>query len=278
MTPAVPAARAARALTSAAELDAALDAGLLTVVYQPVVDLRTGAVVAAESLVRLLLPDSDQLLTPDGFVPLAEATGRIGRIDEQVRALAVPQAARWRALNPGRPFSIGVNVSAAGLDAGVADHVAALSQQHGVPTNAIVVELTETALSQAGHGHAAALRGLNALGCNVTMDDFGTGYSSLSHLRRFPVNGIKIDRTFVVDLDGGPVAARLAAALVRFGLDLGVHVVAEGIETPSQLSALRALGCPFGQGYLFSRPVPAAEFTAFLIARGAVVPLPRSEP
>ncbi len=276
MTPAVPAACAARALTSAVELDAALDAGLLTVVYQPVVDLHTGAVVAAESLVRLLVPGSDQLLTPDGFVPLAEATGRIGRIDEQVRAIAFAQAAQWRALNPGRPFSVGVNVSASGLHLEVADHVAALCQQHGLPTNAVVVELTETALSLPGDGHDGVLRALSALGCNVTMDDFGTGYSSLSHLRRFPVNGIKIDRTFVADLDGGPVAARLASALIRFGLDLGVHVVAEGIETPSQLAALQELGCPFGQGYLIARPLPPAEFTDFLLHHGFVVPLQRS--
>ncbi|MEO6205695.1 MAG: EAL domain-containing protein [Mycobacteriales bacterium] len=278
MTPAVPAACAARALTSAVELDAALDAGLLTVVYQPVVDLRTGAVVAAESLVRLRVPGSDQLITPDGFVPLAEATGRIGRIDEQVRELAVPQAAQWRALLPGRPFSVGVNVSAAGLHPRLADHVAELSQRHGVPTNAIVVELTETALSVPGQGHGAVLRALSALDCNVTLDDFGTGYSALADLRRFPVNGIKIDRTFVADLDSGPVAARLAGALVRFGLDLGVHVVAEGIETPSQLAALQALGCPFGQGYLIARPLPPAAFTTFLLSRGSVVPLQRSAP
>jgi EAL domain-containing protein (putative c-di-GMP-specific phosphodiesterase class I) len=273
---AVRADRAARVPRTASELDAALDAGLLTVEYQPVVDLRTGAVVATEALARLRDPVGGALIPPDAFIPMAEATNRIRRIDMQVLEIALPHAAAWRALRPGQPFSIGVNLSVPDLEPDLPGFVAGLLRQHGVPANALIIELTETVLSSAGCGHGAVLRGLADLGCDVTMDDFGTGYSSLSHLRRFPVDGIKIDREFVWDLDGAAHGARVAASLVRFGLDLGVHVVAEGIETVSQLHALRELGCPFGQGYLFARPLSAADVTAFL-TRTPVVPLPRTE-
>jgi EAL domain-containing protein (putative c-di-GMP-specific phosphodiesterase class I) len=168
-----------------------------------------------------------------------------------------------------------VNLSVAGLDDTLPAYVADIALHAGVPADAIVVEVTETVLSNRGEGHSAVLRALSELGCNVTMDDFGTGYSSLSHLKRFPVDGIKIDREFIWDLDGEARAARIAGAVVRLGQDLGVHVVAEGIETMSQLQALRALGCPFGQGYLFARPLSADDLTAFL-GRGIDVPLPRA--
>lgn len=255
----------------------ALDAGLLTVVYQPVISLKTGAVVAAESLVRLRDPDGGPLHTPDAFLPLAEATGRIGRIDRMVLARAVPLAVEWRALMGSRPFSIGVNLSVAGLsEPGLVEHVRRTCDDAGLPFNALVVELTETVLSAPGNDHARVLRDVDDLGCNVTMDDFGTGYSSLEHLSRFPVDGIKVDRRFVWDIGRPGRSGLVPAALVRLGLDLGLHVVAEGVETHAQLTALREAGCPFAQGYLFSRPLPPEELTRFLRTwRG--VPLPREE-
>jgi EAL domain-containing protein (putative c-di-GMP-specific phosphodiesterase class I) len=276
MPDAMRAARVPAALSSAADLDAALDAGLLTVAYQPVISLTTGDVVAAESLVRLVDPCTGQLRPPDTFIPLAEATGRISRIDRMVLAEAVPHAVRWRRLIKGKPFSIGVNVSVASLsEPGLADRVESTCAAAGLPCDAVVIEVTETVLSDIGTDHCAVLRALHDLGCNVTMDDFGTGYSSLEHLSRFPIDGIKIDRTFVRDLGSPGRGGLVPAALVRLGRDLGLHVVAEGVETPDQLAALQHAGCPFAQGYLFSRPLPAPALTDFLLASGRGVPLPR---
>ena len=258
---------------TAAELATALDEGRLTVRYQPVVDLRSGEVVAAEALVRLT--DGNGLVPPDVFIPLAERSGLVRRIDLLVMEQALPQASLWRRQLRGRPFSIGVNISVADLQAELPGTVRALADDHDVPYDALVLELTETVLSESGRGHEQVLAELAGLGCNVTLDDFGTGYSSLSHLRDFPVAGVKVDRQFVWDLDGGGRGADLARSLVRFGLDLGLHVVAEGIETRAQLVALQEVGCPFGQGYLFAPPLSAADLTTYL-RHPAAVPQPRS--
>jgi EAL domain-containing protein (putative c-di-GMP-specific phosphodiesterase class I) len=266
------------ALSTASELDAALDAGLLTVCYQPVISLTSGAVVAAESLVRLRVPGTTELRPPDSFIPLAEATGRVARIDRMVLALAVPWAVQWRSLLGERPFSIGVNVSVAGLsDPDVPAYIRRTCDDAGLPYDALVVEVTETVLSMPNCGHEENLQAIAALGCNVTMDDFGTGYSSLGHLSRFPVAGIKIDRRFVWDIGTSGRGGRMPGALVRLGRDLDLHVVAEGIETVEQLTALQEVGCPFAQGYLFSRPLPPDELTTFLTHSGRGVPLPRTE-
>jgi EAL domain-containing protein (putative c-di-GMP-specific phosphodiesterase class I) len=258
---------------TAAELEAALDDGRLTVRYQPVVDLRTGAVVAAEALARLA--DGSALVPPDLFIPLAEQSGLIRRVDMLVLEQALPQAARWRRQLGDRPFSIGVNISVADLAPELPAVVRALTSRHRVPGNALVLELTETVLSEMGAGHEQVLAEVAGLGCNVTMDDFGTGYSSLTHLRRFPVAGIKVDRQFVWDIEGGGRTGQIAQALVRFGRDLDLHVVAEGIETVEQLDALRAAGCSFGQGYLFAPPLSAADLTGYL-SHPVGIPQPRS--
>jgi EAL domain-containing protein (putative c-di-GMP-specific phosphodiesterase class I) len=258
-------------------LGALLDAGLLTVAYQPVVSIETGEVVAAEALARMRDPETGCLLAPDAFIPLAEETGQIARIDRLVLAEAAAQAVHWRNLLGSRPFSIGVNFSVADLsEPGLVDMIAETCEATGLPCDALVVEITETVLSAADE-HEEILRAIDDLGCNVTMDDFGTGYSSLSHLTRFPISGIKIDRRFVADLGTRGLSGLVALALVRLGQDLGLHVVAEGVETAEQMSALEFAGCAYAQGYLISRPVPADEFTNFLLAsrRGVVLPLPR---
>jgi EAL domain-containing protein (putative c-di-GMP-specific phosphodiesterase class I) len=272
------AARAPVAPSTAYELDAALDAGLLTVVYQPVISITSGEVVAAEALARLRDPETGSLLPPDTFIPLAEQTGRIARLDRMVLEHAAPQAVRWRELLGARPFSVAVNLSVAGLsDNGLVDFIGETCSAAGLPTDALNVELTETVLS-AEVDHEDVLRGIAELGCNVTLDDFGTGYSSLSHLTRFPISAIKIDRRFVGDLGTRGLGGLVALALVRLGSDLGLQVVAEGVETPDQLSALEFASCPFAQGYLFSRPLPPDALTAFLYTSRRGVPLPRQEP
>jgi EAL domain-containing protein (putative c-di-GMP-specific phosphodiesterase class I) len=273
--------RAARvrttAPTSGSELDAALDAGLLTVAYQPVVSLLSGEVVAAEALARLRDPSSGQLHAPDMFIPLAEESRRIARIDRMVLSEAVPLAVQWRALIGPRPFSVGVNLSIGGLaESGLPEYVRTTCDRAGLPCDALVLEITETMLSAAGSGHEDVLLALGALGCNVTMDDFGTGYSSLSHLASFPIDGIKVDRRFIWAIGTAGRAGLVASALVRLGLDLGLNVVAEGVETPEQLAALQQAGCPSAQGYLFCKPLPAEELTAFLLDSRRGVPLPRA--
>src|SRR4051812_26879219 len=271
------AARIPAAPSTAYELDAALDAGLLTVAYQPVISVRSGEVVAAEALARLQDPETGVLLAPDAFIPLAEQTGRIARIDRMVLEQSAPVAVRWRGILGPRPFSVGVNFSVAGLSHdGLVDFIATTCSAAGLPYDALVVEVTETVLS-ATDDHEDVLRAIDALGCNVTMDDFGTGYSSLSPLPRFPISGIKIDRRFVADLGTQGLGGLVARALVRLGADLGLHVVAEGVETSQQLSALDEAGCPFAQGYLISRPMPAEYVTSFLLASRRGVPLPRDE-
>jgi EAL domain-containing protein (putative c-di-GMP-specific phosphodiesterase class I) len=270
------AAQAPAAPSTAYELDALLDAGLLTVAYQPVVSVATGEVVAAEALARMRDRETGRLIPPDEFIPLAERTGRIARIDRMVLEQSVPHAVGWRSILGPRPFSIGVNFSVAGLSDHLVDVITASCDAAGLPYDALVVEVTETVLSSSDQ-HDEVLRAIDALGCNVTMDDFGTGYSSLSHLTRFPISGIKIDRRFVADLGTSGLGGLVALALVRLGKDLGLHVVAEGVETAEQLSALEYAGCPFAQGYLISRPVPADDLTAFLRASRRGVPLPRGE-
>jgi EAL domain-containing protein (putative c-di-GMP-specific phosphodiesterase class I) len=273
----VRAVRVPTAPSSASDLDAALDAGLLTIAYQPVVSLTTGEVVAVEALARLRDPATGELLAPDTFVPLAEATGRIGRIDRMVLAQSAPLAVQWRASVTGRPFSISVNVSVGGLsNPGLPEYVRTTCDRAGLPPDALVVEVTESVLSEPGQGHEDVLQALHAMGCNVTMDDFGTGFSSLEHLSRFPIDGVKIDRRFVWDLGTPGRGGLVPAALVRLGRDLGLHVVAEGVETPEQLSALQQAGCAFAQGYLFSRPLAAEALSAFLLASRRGVPLPRA--
>jgi EAL domain-containing protein (putative c-di-GMP-specific phosphodiesterase class I) len=259
-------------------LDAALDAGLLTVAYQPIVSLRTGQVVAAEALARLQDPRTGLLLPPDAFIPLAEATGRIARIDRMVLAQAAPLAAGWRRRLGSAPFSIGINLSVAGLTApGLVDYIRDTCSAANLPPHALTLEITETVLSADDGEDGSVLRAIDDLGCRVVMDDFGTGYSSMSHLASFPISGIKIDRRFVWELGTRGLGGLVGLALVRLGSDLGIDVVAEGVETKEQLAALEYADCPSAQGYLFSRPLPAEQLTAFLTSHRRAVPLPRAE-
>lgn len=256
-------------------LEAALDQGLLTPLFQPVVRLDTGQIVAVEALARLRDPRTGQLHPPSTFIPVAEATGLVPRIDLTMLELSAPLAVRARAMVAGQPFSLGINLSAASLSPDLPGVVAAVCANAGLPANALILELTETSLSLPGRGHGAILQALHDWGCNVTMDDFGTGFSSFTHLARFPVDGIKIDRSFTALIGTGGRGGTVATALVCLGKALGAHVVAEGIETAAQLAALRAAGCPFGQGYLFARPMTEHALLDLLQRGNRVIPVPR---
>ena len=236
-----------------------VDLDALLVVHQPVVDLRSGRVVATEALARIRLADGS-LAAPASFLPALEADGRISELDSLVAGVALAQLSAWRARWPGRPLSVALNISPCDLDdPSLPDRLQAAFDRHGVPADAVVIEVTETMPSLPGRGHEQVLERLARLGCNVTLDDFGTGFSSFTHLQRFPVAGVKIDRSFTCRLGEDPRSDTVVAGLVGLGTSMGLHVVAEGIETLDQLRALQRLGCPFGQGYLFSRPVPAEE-------------------
>jgi diguanylate cyclase (GGDEF)-like protein len=241
------------------ELDEAIASKLFVPYYQPVIDTRTGLVVAVEALARLPHAGRGGLLAPAQFLPLAERTGRVRQIDRQIAAAAITDVARWRRELPGSPMSVGVNVSVDHLDdRTLPGELLRQCRQQGLPADALIVEITETLQSVTGRGHEQAVHRLRDAGVNVTLDDFGTGFSALSYLLRFPVAGIKIDKSFTAALDT-PRGRQLVQGIIDIGLSLGLHIVAEGVETTGQLRWLTEHGCPFAQGFLISRPVPARE-------------------
>ncbi|HSL58170.1 MAG TPA: EAL domain-containing protein [Acidimicrobiales bacterium] len=251
-----------------AELRRALDdgAGGLTVHYQPVVTLTSGAMVGVEALVRWQHPELGNV-SPGEFVPLAEQAGLVSELDRFVLDRALADLAVWRAAPGGERLHVAVNLSARDLaEPTLVDDVAAALARHGLGGGALHLELTESAMMtdpERAHDVLAALRGL---GSCVAMDDFGTGYSSLSYLQRLPIDIIKIDRGFVADLDEG--SAELVEAIVALGHALSLPLVAEGVETAAQRDRLAGLGVELAQGYLFSPAVPAASIAAMLSGEG----------
>ena len=246
------------------ELDAGLDAGQFTLLYQPIVDLSDLRVEGVEALIRWNHPTKG-LVTPDRFIPVLEDSGLIVDVGRWVLDEACAQLARWRAL--GQRLSMSVNVSMRQLEADtfVADVGRALTT-HGLSPDDVVVEITETALMKDAGATVGRLAALKELGVRIAIDDFGTGYSSLARLRQFPVDILKIDRSFVSEMTDSPDAAALIHTLVELGRTLDLVTLAEGIEQGDQLEQLRGHGCVHGQGYYFSRPVPAAAIESLLAA------------
>ena len=244
-----------------ADLRFAVDRDELRLMYQPVVELATGTVVGAEALVRWERPKHG-LVPPLSFIPLAEETGLIVPIGRWVLREACQQLARWRASLPGgESLTMNVNVSGRQLDdPAFAADVRAVLAETKVPAHLITLEITESVLMQRAEGVLAALHALKAIGVSLAIDDFGTGYSSLGYLQRFPVDVLKIDRAFVDGVARGGSNAALARTIVALGDALGLRAVAEGVEQEVQQTALAALGCRLGQGYLFARPLLPADF------------------
>ncbi|HEX5870242.1 MAG TPA: EAL domain-containing protein [Longimicrobium sp.] len=255
------------------DLRAALAREELQLAFQPIVALATGAVVGAEALVRWDHPLHGHV-SPQRFVSLAEDTGLIGALGAWVMGEAARQLAAWRAELPGAAgLEVSVNVSPRQLrDPGLVEAVASTLGEHGLPPAALKLELTESSLVEDPVTAAGVLRALKRREVQVYLDDFGTGYSSLSSLHRLPLDALKIDRSFVSEMDGSSTGAYRGAEIVRtivaMARSLGVRVVAEGVETREQLAALRALGCDYAQGFLISPPLPAGEFEAAFL-RGA---------
>ena len=245
-----------------ADLQRAIDGGELFLHYQPIVSLQEMRVTGVEALVRWLHPRRG-VLSPDAFIPLAEETGLIDPLGRAVLAEACRQAVAWA--DEQRGLTMSVNLSARQLQRpDFVDDVAELLRETGLDPSLLILEITESVLMRDAEESVERLRGLNDLGVRLAIDDFGTGYSSLSYLKRFPVDILKIDKSFVDGLTQGAEESALARAIVQIGRSLRLRTVAEGIERADQLVRLRDIGCDFGQGYFLSAPVPAYEISKML--------------
>jgi EAL domain-containing protein (putative c-di-GMP-specific phosphodiesterase class I) len=264
-------AHAADRLRQEAELRHAIEAGELRLHFQPKVDAASGAVVGAEALVRWQHPVNG-LVPPDRFIPLAEETGLITPLTDWVLETACRSLGEWLAAGL-RSVPLSINLAASSLaQADLPDRLDVMVRRFGLTPACLTLEITETMLVRNVDAVIALLDTFRERGYSLSLDDFGTGYSSLSHLKRFPIDELKIDRAFVTDAAGGGRNGALAAAIIALGRELGLQVVAEGVETLEQSAFLLGRGCSVQQGYLFSRPVPAAAFEAMLRPGAVLVP------
>ena len=241
------------------ELRTGMVRGELVLHYQPQVAVRTGGTVGVEALVRWQHPTRG-LLPPAEFLPAAELHGLMGLLTETVLVQAVTQAAAWH--REGRDLRVSVNLSVSNLlDRALPGRVAGLLAAEGLPASSLVLEVTETVLMSDPESSLAVLDAIAALGVAVSIDDFGTGYASLSYLRQLPVTELKLDRSFTQDLLTDLRTDAIVSGTIDMAHRLGLRVVAEGVEHLATLQRLEALGCDESQGYLHSRPVPAAALT-----------------
>jgi diguanylate cyclase len=251
------------------ELHHALERGEFRVYYQPQVECASGRVCGAEALVRWQHPERG-LLGPGEFITVAEHAGLIARLGDWVLREALLQLARWR--QSGLQLShVAVNVSSLQLQHNeLLSNVQDALHRSGIEPAGLCLEITESAIIDSKLQVASALAAIKDLGVKLALDDFGTGYSSLTYLCRFPIDELKIDRSFVTDCDNpASNTSTIAAAIIAMACRLGLRVVAEGVETPEQLAFVRASGAHFYQGYLFAKPVPALEFGQLLQAQAA---------
>ncbi|WP_205324237.1 bifunctional diguanylate cyclase/phosphodiesterase [Glycomyces sp. YM15] len=251
-----------RRIGLAADLRRALDRGRLEVHFQPKVRLDTGAVLGAEALVRWPHPTFG-LVAPEEFIPIAGSTGQLGQLTETVLDEALRRSAEWA--GDDGPLPMAVNLSPRTLaDAGFPDKVASLLERHGVPAERLTFEITEDDVVSGEPRLTPALDRLHEMGVRLSVDDFGTGYSSLAYLRRLPVQEIKIDLRFVQGMATDADDRAIVEAVLGLARHFAIDVVAEGIEAHQTVEQLRELDCEAGQGYYFSRPLPADRFAAWL--------------
>ncbi len=243
----------------------ALERDELRLHYQPKIDALSGRISGVEALIRWQHPDLG-MVAPNDFVPLAEETGLIVPIGEWVLHTACAQLARWHAAGHAG-LTVAVNMASPNFaQKDFVETVAATIHGAGVAPDAVEIEVTESVLMQDMKATIAKLTALKASGVQLSVDDFGTGYSSLAYLKKFPIDTLKIDRSFVRDVIGSREDSAITTAIIALGQSLGLQVVAEGVETEEQAAFLRQKGCHLMQGYLFGRPVPAAEISALLAA------------
>ena len=243
------------------DLKRATEQGQLRLVYQPKVALRDGVIASAEALVRWEHPERG-MIPPADFLPFAEQTGAIRLITRWVIEEALRQVQRWQ--REGRTVQVSVNISARDLaDEALVTHVATCLMSATLGPAALCIEITESAMMEDTAVAHATIERLRQLGVAISIDDYGTGYSSLAYIKDLGASELKIDRAFVKDLDRREEDAAIVRSTIELGHNLGLRVVAEGVETLAQLQRLSAFGCDYAQGYLLSRPVPAAEFSAW---------------
>ena len=259
-------ARAIARLVLENELRLALERGELTLHYQPILDLRTDQITGFEALVRWRHPYRG-LVPPSEFIPIAEETGSIVPIGHWVLREASAQLARWRqATDEAKHLTMSVNLSARQFrEKDLASQVGLALMQAGLEPEALKVEITETALVEDADQALVTLDALRALGVQVQIDDFGTGYSSLSYLQRFPVDTLKIDRSFIGRISAGDDSLEIVRSIVNLAHGLGLTVIAEGVETQEQLNFIKALACELGQGYLISKPLEAERAFEYIV-------------
>jgi diguanylate cyclase (GGDEF)-like protein len=252
-----------RRLALSGDLHHGIEAGQLVVHYQPKVALATGAVVGAEALVRWQHPGLG-FIPPDEFIPLAEQTALIRPLTAVVLEAALTASAGWRK-DAGFRVPVAVNLSIRSLlDASIVEDVTRALTRTDIDPEDLTLELTESAVMGDATRTFAALDRLHELGVKLSIDDFGTGYSSLSYLKRLPVDEVKIDKSFVLTLVEDPKDEAIVRSVIELGHNLGMRVVAEGVETREAWSMLQRLGCDTAQGYLLSRPIAAADFLRWL--------------
>ncbi len=259
-------ARAIARLVLENELRQALERNELCLHYQPILDLRTDRITGFEALVRWRHPYRG-LVPPSEFIPIAEETGSIVPIGNWVLREAAGQLARWRQqTDQARDLTMSVNLSARQFrEKDLASQVGLALMQAGLEPEALKVEITETVLVDDAEQALATLDALRALGVQVQIDDFGTGYSSLSYLQRFPVDTLKIDRSFIRRISAGDDSVEIVRSIVNLAHGLGLTVIAEGVETQEQLNFIKALACELGQGYLISKPLEVERAFEYIV-------------
>ncbi|RFP19612.1 EAL domain-containing protein [Duganella sp. BJB475] len=265
--------RAHKRLTMEARLRRALDNDELALHYQPQIDTRSGRMIGFEVLARWTCPELGPV-SPAEFIPVAEDSGVIVPLGRWVLQTACRQAAQWQreGLLEGIAH-VAVNLSAHQTrDKDLMDEILALLEETGLPAHLLELELTESAMMENVEANLALMQRIQAAGIHLSIDDFGTGYSSMAYLKRFPIDQLKIDRSFVSDVPGD--GAAIAIAIIALAHSLGLSVVAEGVENAQQVEFLRQANCDVMQGYYFSRPVPAPELEQMLRRARSAEPMP----
>jgi len=245
------------------ELTQAAERAEIQLHFQPIVDLRTGRIVAAEGLLRWQRPDGERVQAAE-FIPLAEELGILGDLGDLALRMACTQRAAWLAQGF-KDFRVAVNIGSLQLQKrDFAAHVESVLNQTNLTPSLLQIELTESALIDSLHVASQNLQRLSELDVGLALDDFGVGYASLSYLQKFPFRDIKIDRTLLVDADPGSQQARNVRGIVALLHEMGLRAVAEGIEDPKRLRFIRGLGFDFAQGYCLGRPMAVDELTRLL--------------
>jgi len=262
-------------LALAGELRRAIEGEELVLHYQPKAELDTGRITGVEALVRWQHPERG-FIPPNDFVPIAERTGLIKPLSRYVLAAALRQCGKWRA--GGLDLRVSVNLTIPDLlDLELPDLIGRLIREENVRPDQLELEITESTILSDPFRVSQVLTRLNEMGFRLAIDDFGTGYSSLAYLRRLPVQTIKIDRSFVIDMCESPSDATIVRSTIDLGRNLGLEIVAEGVETQEAWDALQTQGCTLAQGYLISKPLPAEELTELLEKRATHTWMPESQ-